>query len=87
VPASVVKSPEERIECDANVGAWNLFPRARHREMGEVRVDGLGVHLSRSDWSIERGAPCLGEHNEAVFGELLGLSAEEIEELRETGVI
>ncbi len=87
VAASVVKSPEERIEHDANVAAWNLFPRARHREMGDVRVDGLGVHLSKSDWSIERGAPCLGEHNEQVFGELLGISAEEIEELRETGVI
>ncbi len=87
VPASVVKSPQERIEHDANVAASNLFPRARHREIGEVRVDGLGVHLSRTDWSIERGAPCLGEHNEQVFHDLLGLSIEEIAELHESGVI
>ena len=43
--------------------------------MGDVRVDGLPVHLSRTDWSIARGAPCLGEHNEEVLGELLGLCA------------
>lgn len=87
VPASAVQSPEERIDHDANTAAWNLFPTVKHREMGAVRVDGLGVHLSKTDWSIERGAPCLGEHNEQIFQGLLGLSAEEVVELSEAGVI
>jgi crotonobetainyl-CoA:carnitine CoA-transferase CaiB-like acyl-CoA transferase len=52
-----------------------------------VRVDGLPIHLSRSDWSIARGAPCLGEHNEKVYGELLGLGRDEIGALRAEGVI
>lgn len=34
-----------------------------------------------------RGAPAIGEHNEAVFGDLLGLSAGEIAALRAEGVI
>ena len=55
--------------------------------MGRVRVDGLPVHLSRTDWSITRGAPCLGEHNDQVFGELLGLAPDEIAALRADGVI
>lgn len=87
VPASAVQWPEERIDKDANTAAFGLWPTARHREMGEVRVDGIPVHFSRTDWSIERGAPCLGEHNEQVFGELLGLSQAEIGALREQGVI
>lgn len=87
VPASAVRSPEERIDHDANVAAWNLFPKAKHREIGEVRVDGLGVRLSKTDWSVTRGGPCLGEHNEQIFHGLLGLSLEEIAELREEGVI
>ena len=37
--------------------------------------------------SITRGAPCLGEHNDQVFGELLGLAPEEIDALRAGGVI
>jgi crotonobetainyl-CoA:carnitine CoA-transferase CaiB-like acyl-CoA transferase len=53
--------------------------------MGRVRVDGLPVHLSRTDWSITRGAPCLGEHNDHVLGELLGLAPEEIDALRADG--
>ena len=36
--------------------------------------------------SISRGAPLLGEHNDYVFGDILGLSAGEQEKLREQGV-
>ena len=87
VPAAAVARPEERIDQCPNTRAWGLWPAVRHAKMGEVRVDGLPVHLSRTDWRIERGAPCLGEHNERVYGELLGLSREEIAALREEGVI
>jgi benzylsuccinate CoA-transferase BbsF subunit len=59
----------------------------QQRSMGDVRVDGLPVHLSETDWHLEAGAGDLGEHNELVYGELLGLSSDEIEELRAEGVI
>ena len=36
---------------------------------------------------IDRCGPAMGEHNDFVFGELLGLSAQEISELTESGVI
>jgi len=36
---------------------------------------------------IDRGAPCYGEDNEYVFGELLGMSTNEIAELTEEGVL
>ena len=55
--------------------------------MGDVRVDGLPVHLSETDWAIERSAPCLGEHNESVFVGLLGRDAAELEDLRAAGVV
>ncbi len=87
VPASIVARPEERIDHDENTSAWGLWPEVEHGAIGRVRVDGLPVHLSRTDWSIERGGPCLGEHNDRVYGELLGLSADEIADLRKEGVI
>ena len=55
--------------------------------MGEVRVDGQPVHFSKTDWTISRGAPCLGEHTQQVLTELLGRSNQEVDELREEGVI
>jgi crotonobetainyl-CoA:carnitine CoA-transferase CaiB-like acyl-CoA transferase len=36
---------------------------------------------------VDRGAPCYGEDNEYVFGELLGMSKSEIAELADDGVI
>jgi crotonobetainyl-CoA:carnitine CoA-transferase CaiB-like acyl-CoA transferase len=87
IPAAAVTRPGERIDGDPATGKWGLWPAVEHREMGEIRVDGLPVHLSDTDWRIERGAPCLGEHNDLVYGEVLGLSAREIDDLRAEGVI
>lgn len=87
VPASAVQTPRQRVDEDPNTAAWGLWPAISHPEMGEVRVDGLAVHLSETDWVIERGAPTLGQHNEQVFGGLLGVSSEELEQLRAEGVI
>lgn len=87
VPAASVARPEERIEHDPATAAWGLWPEVEHSAIGRVRVDGLPVHLSRTDWSMTRGAPCLGEHDEHVFGDLLGLSRDEIGALRAEGVI
>jgi crotonobetainyl-CoA:carnitine CoA-transferase CaiB-like acyl-CoA transferase len=55
--------------------------------MGEVRVDGLPVHFSATDWRIERGAPLLGQHNGEVLGGILGLSDRELDDLVEDGVV
>jgi len=89
LPAAAVQKPQERIDQDENTAAWGLWPTVRHSNMGDVRVDGLPVHLSNhdDDWELRRGAACLGEHNEQVYGGLLGLSAGEIEALRGEGVI
>jgi benzylsuccinate CoA-transferase BbsF subunit len=87
VPAAAVTRPRERIDEDANTRAWGLWPTVEHSKIGKVRVDGLPVHLSETDWELSRGAACLGEHNDRVYGEILGLSAGEIDELREQGVI
>lgn len=87
VPAAAVQSPQDRIDNDAETAAWGLWPQVKHTAMGDVRVDGVPVHFSETDWVIERGAPCLGEHNEVVFGEILGLSSKEMNELKEEGVL
>jgi len=85
VPCSAVQTPEERVDHDPDTE--DLWPLASHSAMGPVRVDGLPIRFSKTPWRIERGGPCLGEHNESVFSRLLGLSAGEVEQLRVEGVI
>lgn len=87
VPAAPVALPEDRIDHDATNAEWGLFPAVHHPEIGEVRVDGVPVHMSETDWSIERGAPRLGEHNRQVFCGMLGLSDEEFGALERAGVL
>ena len=87
VPAAAVQKPGERIEEDPDTEGFGLWPTVKHTKMGEVRVDGLPVHLSKTDWQMTHGGPCLGEHTDQVLKELVGLSESEIAELREEGVV
>ncbi len=87
VPSAAVQKPAERIDHDPATAEFGLWPTVRHTKMGAVRVDGLPVHLSRTDWKIERGGPCVGEHTDEVLAELLGYDADEIARLHEEGVV
>jgi crotonobetainyl-CoA:carnitine CoA-transferase CaiB-like acyl-CoA transferase len=87
IPAAAVQTPPERIDRDANTKAWGLWPEIAHPVIGKQRIDGLPVHLSETDWRFTEGGPLLGQHNEQIYGELLGLDASEIAALEEEGVI
>ncbi|MFT3854205.1 MAG: CoA transferase [Ilumatobacteraceae bacterium] len=87
VPVAPVLLPPERTDAHERNQAWGLWPTVEHSKHGAIRVDGLPVHLSRTDWHVERGGPLLGEDNDRVLGEVLGLSPSEIEDLRAQGVI
>jgi crotonobetainyl-CoA:carnitine CoA-transferase CaiB-like acyl-CoA transferase len=87
VPAALVATPEDRIEHDPDTREWGLWPTVRHAGGGTVRVDGLPVHLSETDWVIARGGPGLGQHNDFVFGEVLGIGRDEQAALARDGII
>ncbi len=83
VPCSAVQKPAERIDDDPDTDG--LWPTVTHSAMGAVRVDGLPARFAKTPWRMERGAPCLGEHNEEVFGRLLGLSPDAVSALQARG--
>lgn len=85
VPSAPVLKPQERIEYDQRTA--ELWITVEHTEVGQSTVEGLPVRMSETPWSITRGAACLGEHNQYVFGELLGLNDEEIQTLAAESVI
>ncbi|MGE0881769.1 MAG: CaiB/BaiF CoA transferase family protein [Acidimicrobiia bacterium] len=87
VPAAMVSHPRDRCDDDERTAAWGLWPEAYNSFMGWVRVDGNPMHFSEDDWSITQGAPCLGEDNDYVFGDVLGYGSDEIERLRSEGII
>jgi crotonobetainyl-CoA:carnitine CoA-transferase CaiB-like acyl-CoA transferase len=87
VPASVVKSPGERIDGDPDLAAMGVFPTVEHPDIGRVRVEGLPMQFSATPWRIGTSAPRLGQHNHDVFCGLLGHSDDELAAWAQGGVI
>jgi len=87
IPVAALQKPQERIDWDPTTNNFGLWPTVEHPEMGNVRVDGLPVHMSKTDWEMNRGGPCLGEHTEEVLINLLGMTTKEVQTLREENVI
>jgi len=56
-----------------------------HPELGVIGHEGVTFKLSETPGQL-RLAPMLGEHNDYVYGELLGMSKEEIEHYTAEGV-
>jgi crotonobetainyl-CoA:carnitine CoA-transferase CaiB-like acyl-CoA transferase len=55
--------------------------------LGPVRMQGITPKLSATPGAVRHGAPRLGEHNEEVYRDLLGLSDADLEQLRNDGTI
>jgi crotonobetainyl-CoA:carnitine CoA-transferase CaiB-like acyl-CoA transferase len=48
---------------------------------------GLPIKFSEAHAGFDRPAPRFGQHNQSIYGELLGYSAERMRELEELGII
>jgi crotonobetainyl-CoA:carnitine CoA-transferase CaiB-like acyl-CoA transferase len=83
--ASPVESVGELFD-DAQLAHRGVWRRAPHPGLGEVGLMAPPFSLSLTPARPDRAGPALGEHNEAVFRTLLGLSADEYASLAADGV-
>ena len=84
VPAYVVMRPSDLYE-DAQLAHRQFFVTLDHPVMGPTPYDGPATIFSRTPQRLRSPAPCLGQHNEEVLRDLLGIAPAEIEELRAAG--
>ncbi|HYC24311.1 MAG TPA: CoA transferase [Candidatus Bathyarchaeia archaeon] len=91
VAAGVCQTAEDRYERDPQLRALEWLSEVTGSEIGTWPVRELPVKMSETPPDMGgptgRGAPCYGEDNEYVYGELLGLPTREIAELATDGVI
>ncbi|MGD8389814.1 MAG: CoA transferase [Desulfobacteraceae bacterium] len=64
-----------------------VFKKMIHPVVGEEFLEEIPMKLSDTPAEIYRNAPLVGEHNDYVYGELLGMSKEQIAVLEEEKVI
>ena len=86
VPFGVAYSVAD-IFADPHVAARGDIETVDDPVIGPVRMQGVYPRFSRTPGAIQRGAPTLGEHNDEVYGGLLGLTVAELEQLRREGVV
>lgn len=76
----------EDIMQDPQYRALNSIVSVDDPELGPVKMQNVLFRLSETPGEIQWSGPKLGEHNEEVYREI-GLSAEELKELSEKGVL
>jgi crotonobetainyl-CoA:carnitine CoA-transferase CaiB-like acyl-CoA transferase len=90
VPAGVCQTAGDRCDSDPQLAHLEWLTEVTGTKIGRWPVAEVPVKLSESPayvgGRIDRGAPCYGEDNEYVYGELLGMSRKEIDALAADGV-
>jgi crotonobetainyl-CoA:carnitine CoA-transferase CaiB-like acyl-CoA transferase len=87
VRAGAVQNPEDLNEVDPQLAHRGTFFEMDHPVIGPARFEGFPSLMSGEGPDHWRSAPLLGEDNDYVFGQLLGIDEAERAELSEQGVI
>jgi crotonobetainyl-CoA:carnitine CoA-transferase CaiB-like acyl-CoA transferase len=81
-----VLSIGEVIE-DRHIKARGAFVDVEHPEAGPVKLLAPWIRFSETPSKLERPSPMIGQHNEQIYGDLLGLTPEEVRGLAAEGAI
>jgi len=86
VPAGLVQTAKDLVERDPQLAARGHLVTLDHAEMGPTVYNGVPYRLSKTPGRPRRAAPLLGEHNDLVFREMLGLGEEEYARMKAADV-
>lgn len=78
----------DRVVADPHIsGARDMFPEVNHPVAGKMRLTGNALKFANEDTTPTAPAPTLGQDNETVYRQFLGLSNEQIAKLQADGVL
>jgi crotonobetainyl-CoA:carnitine CoA-transferase CaiB-like acyl-CoA transferase len=91
IPAGVCQTAEDRCDHDPQLRHLGWLTDVTGSKIGTWPVAEMAVKMDRTPpyagGPVDRGAPCYGEDNEWILGELLGMSSQEIQRLHEDEII
>ena len=87
-PRYAISGVSDHLEADnPQALARGFFQELDHPLTGKTPYASFPARFDGSFVGWRRPSPTLGQHNDEVLTELLGLSEDELAELRESGVI
>ena len=87
IPAAPINNIEQVVNDPHIAGAREMFVEVDHPKAGKMKITGCHIKLSKTKPCIKTPAPLLGQHNDEVYKELLGLSIENIAAMKKDGLI
>jgi len=86
IPCAPVRTAPE-VMNDPHMHSRGMLERITHPDIGESVVPTTPLRLHGADKVATIPSPSIGQHNDEVYGGWLGLSARELADLRQAGVI
>ncbi len=77
----------DRVMNNEQIIARDMIVETDHPTAGKVKMAGVPIKMSETPGTIERPAPLLGQHTEEILSEVLGISSEEVAQLKAQNVL
>jgi crotonobetainyl-CoA:carnitine CoA-transferase CaiB-like acyl-CoA transferase len=87
IAAGVVQTIEDQLDHDRQLAARRFFEPVEHQCKGTVLANGIPLGLTRTPGRTGRAGQAVGGDNDYVFGELLGMTAQEMQDCVDVGAI
>jgi len=91
VPAGAVQDAADRLERDPQLAARGHYTMLGNAEVEPLPLEGVPFRMSvtppHTGGVLHRGPPCLGEDNESVLCEMLGMSTADVAALAADGAL
>ena len=81
----VLRGPD--LLADPHYKERGTFVNVDHPQVGPKQYPGIPWKMSATPGLVRWPSPTLGQHNAEVYGELLGLTGPELDDLNRTGII
>ena len=86
VPSGLIYRASDMFD-DPHFAAREAIVSTSHPHFGKLRMQNVAPRLSRSPSSVRTAAPEIGQHNDEIYQQVLGLDAAAIARYRAQGVI
>ncbi len=87
LPTAPIYNVQQVTEDPHIAGAREMFVEIEDPEAGRIKVTNSHIKMSETQQGFRTPAPMLGQHNEEVYGGLLGYSKERLEQMKAEGII
>lgn len=87
IPAGEINTIDRVVKDPHIAGAREMFVEVDHPVAGKLRVTGNQIKFSETKTAVNSPAPLLGQYNEEIYRDFLGLSKEDYENLVNNNII